>query len=408
MATEFLHQTPAEVVEDIGFCADSCLKLDAVLRPIVHYAREMLAMEVGFISEFSQGRRYFRVLDSDDAFCPLQLDGSDALDDSYCQRVVDGRLPHLINDARLNAEALTLPVTLALPVAGHISVPVRFRDGSLFGTFCCFSRRPATLTQRDLDAMYVFGDLIAQVLQSDRDVWLQRQRVRHRILAAIRKQAWRVFLQPMYAADDHRLLGYEALCRFDEEPDTERWFLDAEQAGLLAELELACLESALEVLPSIPADRFVSFNLSPQTLMTMDITRLPLSYARQIVIELTEHRLVDDYASLGSALDYLRAQGIRLAVDDAGAGFASFRHVLQLKPQLLKLDRSLISGIHNHPGQQALARALIGFSREMAILTVAEGVETVAEGECVAALGVDLIQGYWLACPQPVADWVVL
>ncbi|MCY0967062.1 sensor domain-containing phosphodiesterase [Parathalassolituus penaei] len=389
--------------EQHGFCSNANLKLDDLLRPMLRYVRHMMGMEVAFISEFSAGRRYFRALDADDSFCPIALGGSDLLDESFCQRVVDGRLPELMVDARTYAEALSLHATLALPVGGHISVPVRFSDGSVFGTFCCFSRYAVELDQRDLETMRLFGAMISQYLQHDRDVWQERQVIRERILETILRRDWDIYLQPMFAANSQQVVGYEALCRFAQQPHTEQWFLEAEQVDLIEELEMACLLSALEVLPDIPADQFVSFNLSPQTLIRMDLQQLPVQFASQMVIELTEHRLVDDYQPLLEALLQLKCSGIRFAVDDAGAGFASFRHVLQLQPDLIKLDRSLISGIASCHAQQALARALIGFSREMQITTIAEGVETFEEGQCMQDLGVDLIQGYWLGRPQPAA-----
>lgn len=376
-------------------------KLEQVLKPILQYVRRIMDMEVAFISEFEAGRRYFRYLDSDESFSPLEVNGSDALDDSYCQRVVDGRLPQLIHNACLVPEALTLPVTLGVPIGAHLSVPVCFSDGRIYGTFCCFSRYPLeNLQKRDLEVMHLFGQMIGRYLETDLGEWQQQQLVHNRIATAIAVQGWDIWLQPIVESRDLATCGYECLSRFHQPPGVEQWFLEAEVSGQVEELELACLYSALALLPMIPEAFFITVNLSPKTLLNMPLDRL-VANAGRLVLELTEHRLVPDYPPLQRVLQRWRQAGGRFAVDDAGAGFASFRHVLQLQPDMIKLDRSLISGIHLDPGKQALARALIGFAREMNISTVAEGVEEPEERICMQALGVDMIQGYLTGRPQP-------
>jgi EAL domain-containing protein (putative c-di-GMP-specific phosphodiesterase class I) len=108
---------------------------------------------------------------------------------------------------------------------------------------------------------------------------------------------------------------------------------------------------------------------------------------------------VEDYGQLTSALDALRRRGVRVAVDDAGAGYASLRHILRIKPDLIKLDVSLISGIEHDRAKLALAAGITAFAREMGTMVVAEGIETAAQLECLAALGVDYAQGYHLGRP---------
>ncbi len=117
--------------------------------------RSQLGMELAFVSEFTGGRRVFRYVDSGTSELQINAGDSDPLDDSFCLRIADGRLPELIHDACQNAEALKLPVTQALPVGAHLSVPIRLMDGHVFGTLCCFSRRPdQTLQDHDLMADY--------------------------------------------------------------------------------------------------------------------------------------------------------------------------------------------------------------------------------------------------------------
>jgi EAL domain-containing protein (putative c-di-GMP-specific phosphodiesterase class I) len=123
---------------------------------------------------------------------------------------------------------------------------------------------------------------------------------------------------------------------------------------------------------------------------------------RLLVVELTEHAVVEDYDALNDALQPLRQHGIRVAVDDAGAGYASLRHVLHVKPDFIKLDISLISNIGEDRSKQSLAESIISFARESGIQLIAEGIETQDELRCVTELGVDYGQGYLLARPGPV------
>ena len=141
--------------------------LDSLLR-MLHAVREHLGMEVAFISEFTDGRRVFRHVDPPAPACGVRAGGSDPLEESYCQRVVDGRLPELMHDACTHPEALRLPVTRALPVGAHLSVPIRLSDGRVYGTVCCFSGSPdPTLNQRDLSMMRVFSGLVAEQVEQE-------------------------------------------------------------------------------------------------------------------------------------------------------------------------------------------------------------------------------------------------
>ncbi len=127
---------------------------------------------------------------------------------------------------------------------------------------------------------------------------------------------------------------------------------------------------------------------------------------QRLVLEVTEHSTIEDYAEIASVLAPLRKRGLRLAVDDAGAGYASFRHILQLKPDIIKLDRSLISGLNENQDQLALAAALVSFAEKTGIKVVAEGVETPEELKALQALNVNKAQGYLLGRPTPLRDIV--
>jgi EAL domain-containing protein (putative c-di-GMP-specific phosphodiesterase class I) len=181
-----------------------------------------------------------------------------------------------------------------------------------------------------------------------------------------------------------------------------RWFAEADEVGLLHELELAAVGAALAALPALPDHVFLSVNVSPATLATQGFLGLiAASDGARVVVEITEHARIDDYERLREALGAIRALGVRVAIDDAGAGFASLRHILRLEPEFIKLDRTLIDGIESDRSRQALAAGLISFAEKIDATIVAEGIERPAEVEALADLGVRYGQGYFFARPAP-------
>ena len=222
----------------------------------------------------------------------------------------------------------------------------------------------------------------------------------------------RIVFQPIIATDSGRLIGAEALSRFEpfhpaDLPDPpDLVFADAATVGLGVELELLAVRCALAAAQALPDDLYVSLNVSPAALLTPELTDCLLDAALpmdRIVLEITEHVSVPDYDLLARRAHELRGLGARIAVDDAGAGFASFRHILRLGPEYIKLDRTLIEDISEDPARRALAAAVVLFAFEMGSEVVAEGVETLAELRTAQTLGIDAVQGFLLG--RPTDDW---
>ena len=233
------------------------------------------------------------------------------------------------------------------------------------------------------------------------------------VLRAIQSSSVTTAFQPIVSLVTGRLLGAEALSRFSipgEERTPQDWFTDAARVGLGVELELHVALLALDAAVILPGDAYVSVNLSPESLLwpgLVDVlTRTPIPPSR-LVIEITEHASVRDYDRLTRALRPLRDLGIRLAVDDAGAGYASFRHILRLSPEFIKLDRSLIDSIDSDPAQRALTAAVAMFATDMQATVIAEGIETTAVLNAVRNLDVTVGQGYLLGRPTAEStDWL--
>ena len=244
---------------------------------------------------------------------------------------------------------------------------------------------------------------LAGLLHARRRSEERSQRREERIRRALDGDMLHTVYQPICTLAGSTI-GAEALARFRGPPSRGpvRWFAEAEEVGLLRELELAAVRAALTALPALPLHLFLSINVSPATLATPGFRRLIAgSDGARVVVEITEHARINDYESLREALEAVRAFGTRVAIDDAGAGFASLRHILRLEPEFIKLDRTLIDGIESDRSRQALAAGLISFAEKIDAMIIAEGIERPGEVEALADLGVRYGQGYFFARPAP-------
>ena len=225
-----------------------------------------------------------------------------------------------------------------------------------------------------------------------------------RIRAMIDDKTLLAAFQPIHDLSDGSLIGVEALLRFvsDDGAGADFWFKEAAAVGLAADLEFAALETTLAAVQDLPPHIYVALNISPATCLDprlpgfLQASSVPLD---RLVLELTERLEIEEYDPLISALAPLRRHGLRIAVDDAGSGFASMRHVLHIRPDIIKLDRSLIAGIDDDQGQRALGAAMVEFSKQISATLVAEGIETSAELAAVTGLGMTAGQGYHLGRP---------
>jgi EAL domain-containing protein (putative c-di-GMP-specific phosphodiesterase class I)/DNA-binding NarL/FixJ family response regulator len=238
--------------------------------------------------------------------------------------------------------------------------------------------------------------------RAERESW---QLKHDRIARTIRDEQFHIVFQPIVDLVARTVVGCEALTRFPAEPlrGPDRWFSEAAEVGLGTQLELATVRRAIQALDVLAEPVFLAVNASAVTLLSPE---LPMLLAEcpskpRLVLELTEHVRVENYDVMHAALTDFRRDGARLAVDDTGAGYASFQHLLSLRPDVVKLDNSLTRGVHVDPARHALAAALVAFTDEVDAGLVAEGVESSDELAAMERLGVRWVQGYHLARPQP-------
>jgi EAL domain-containing protein (putative c-di-GMP-specific phosphodiesterase class I) len=378
---------------------------ERLLRDAARLVREHFGMDLVFLADLREGGCVLRYVDAGPHAQAFAAGRGEGLEAHYCRGLAEGRLPCVLPDANAHAEACRLAGAARLPLGAHLGLPIRMDDGALYGVFCCLRAQPdPTLNARDLATLRLFADLVRRVLQHQRAQGLPREARDACVRRMLQERRFHIVYQPVIDLARNAVVFYEALARFEGPPQQgpDRWFTQAAAEGLQPALERAVIQRALQDVPRLPPGVYLSLNVSPQTVLEPDFAAvLAGAPLERLALEITEHDEIADYAALSRTLAPLRAAGLRLTVDDAGAGFASFRHILQLAPDVIKLDASLIRQIDSRRQSRALAAALVRFAQETGCRIVAEGVETQAELDVLRALEVDKVQGYLLGRPGP-------
>lgn len=383
--------------------------VESTVQWAIEAVRSHLGMEVAYVSEFVGNDSVYRYVDAPGLGHMIQPGDSRPLDEVYCPHIVAGRLPELIPDTSREELAMSMPITHAVPIGAHISVPLRLDNGEPYGMFCCLSpHADPSLTERDLQAFKLFAEIAAHQIRREVHAEQATREKRERVEQVLAEEEFHAVYQPIRDFVNGRTVGFEALSRF---PDAEvrppdRWFADAFDAGLGPKLELAAVRTALSGAHSLPPEAYLSVNVSPTTILdgVFGPMLADAAHVRPLVLEVTEHAAVEDYHALNTALQPLRENGVALAIDDAGAGYSSLQHIVRLRPDIIKLDMSLIRAIDREAPRRALASALVYFAADTGSTIVAEGIETEAERATLESLGVSFGQGYLFARPGPASS----
>jgi EAL domain-containing protein (putative c-di-GMP-specific phosphodiesterase class I) len=370
---------------------------------LLRTARSSLRMSVAFLSRLDGTTQHLEVVESS---LPMVFrDGlTQPQETTFCQAILDGRLPAVIPDVKRYPEAMKLPSSRIPRIRSYVAAPVVLSDGELYGTFCAFGfTSDAELADRDKALMDVLASAAAVLIEPGLREQHRRAEIEDRLRPVIDAGGPVVVLQPIVDLATGERVGAEALSRFPADwgkaPDVV--FDEAHGIGLGDRLELLALERAAEHLARVSG--YVAMNVSPSTLLTPEcgdlLRRLPVG---RVLLELSEHDRVEDYEALTDVLAPLRAAGLRLAIDDVGAGFSSLRHIVVTSPDVIKIDRSIVTGLTEDAVRATLVQSLVQFAHSCDVRVVAEGVETAAEAAALAAIGVDLGQGWHFGRPGPV------
>lgn len=254
----------------------------------------------------------------------------------------------------------------------------------------------ATLMAAAIDYASILTAVAGSALADRLEIGAVRSKLRSDLVA----RAFYPVFQPIVVLETRRVVGFEALTRFADGTAPDVRFAEAAAHGLGDEFELAAIEAALVEAPKLPDGVFLSLNVSPAVALSAGsrLRRHLAVSARPLVLELTEHVPIADYSLLRNAIAALGDQEI--AVDDAGAGYASLRHILELRPAFAKLDISLVRGIDGDELRQAMAAGFQYYALRTGCRLIAEGVETEEEASALEALGIDLGQGYLFGRPE--------
>jgi EAL domain-containing protein (putative c-di-GMP-specific phosphodiesterase class I) len=377
---------------------------DGVVARVLALARVHLGLDISWFSHFTGDVHTLEAVSGETERFRIAQGSTNPAFASYCSRVLAGELPNVIPDALADERTRDLPLTQLVGIGAYAGVPVVLPGGEVYGMLCCIGRDAhPEIDTGDVRFMRVLASLLSDEVERKRPLEEVRTETVGRINAAIAGNGLRIAYQPIVRLDTYEIVGAEALSRFDGGPPTpDRWFREAAGVGLQTELQSASLRMAIAALPELPKGVYLSVNASPEVINYWAHRTLPdgIPYDR-LVLEITEHDPIDDYDELLRSLAPLRERGGRIAIDDAGAGYSSFRHILLIKPDVIKLDISITRGIDQDTSRRALAAALLSFAAEINASLVAEGVETIAEKETLQDLGATLGQGYLFARPGP-------
>lgn len=372
------------------------------------FVRSHLDMEAAYLSEFIGDDMVLRAVCAPGLEDAIYVGASLPLEQVYCQHIIDGRLPELIPDTLDVPFTRDIPTTMSLPARAYVSVPIHRADGSIYGTFCCLSREPrGSLNTRDLEVTRAFaalcGDQIKVQLGSQNAKLSKRQMIE----TILETGAFEIALQPIMTLQEPGTAGYEALCRFSAEPyrAPNLWFEDAADVGMQTALEINVIKVALGILADLPTGCYLAVNASPETLASGQIYPLiETLVGTRVVVEITEHSAIENIDVLLMEIDRLRDLGVRIAVDDAGAGYSGLQQIIRLRPDVIKLDMSLTHDVDKDVARRSLASAMVQFARDTNARVVAEGIETEAEMRTLRKIGVELGQGYHLGRPTLASD----
>ena len=367
---------------------------------IVELACKHLEMDVAYVSAFEGELQVLKVLSGDVESFGLTVGAATPLPDTYCSRMLAGEIPDVVPDVNAHDAIRTLPATEVAGIGSYIGVPLTLADGTLYGTFCCLSHHPQPdLGQRDARFLNLLADLLVDELEAEQ----VRDRQREQVQQLIDARSVAIALQPIADLSSGRCVGMEALSRFPAGFGTpDAVFAAAHAVGLGFELERLAVRTAFELLPSLPRRAYIGLNLAP--VVALELTEaLPKNVDipwDRLVLEITEHAAVADYTALREALRPFRKKGLRVAVDDAGAGYASMQHVVEMRPDIIKVDRTLIDGLARDPARRSVVSAFVLLAFELGATVLAEGVETSEDLHAARRLGATSAQGYVIARPS--------
>jgi EAL domain-containing protein (putative c-di-GMP-specific phosphodiesterase class I) len=382
--------------------------IEAKLTNLLALVRKHLDMDVAFISEFINDERVFKVVDNPSENQIVKVGNADPINETYCQKITDEKLSPIITNTKANPITKAMPVTKKLGIGAYIGVPINLSNGKLYGTFCCYkSHHDESLNDRDLSFLNIISEIATDLIEKNLSKSVSHTHTKSVIQQIISDNDISMYFQPIYSLRHNKIAGFESLARFFTTPykTPDIWFKEASKVGLNEALEMLAIKNAVKDMAQLNDTIYIAINCSPSHILSGALEHtLQQSDCTRLVLEITEHSPISDYEKMRTALTPLRKRGLRLAIDDVGAGFSSFQHILELEADIIKLDISLTQNINTDDRKFLLAKALCGFAKAIDCTIVAEGIETEEELNSLRKLNVDSVQGYFIGRPAAFND----
>lgn len=390
---EAAHHRSAE--PDTG----SSTGFDAVAR-ILDIMRAQLGMQTAFIADTTTAAAHIVWIEGPSAAYPM-LAGGSALDE-FCALVLRQECPPIVPDTISTGG---LPAGVAQTVGAFAAVPMTRPDGAPFGILAAVTHQPDPLLH-DADAgmIRILSKAIARLIEQQGLVTAPRSKEIEQIRRVLDGAGLSMVFQPIIDLESRLTLGYEALARFGERPERspDRWFADAARLDLGADLEMAAVHAALSHIDRLSPGAFLSINASTATVVSPEFLRAVKAVRPgRLVVELTDRPAIDDDRALGTALATLGMAGVQIATDVTDAGFETLSALLQLTPDIIKIDALLVRGIDTDPVRLALAKTIVAFADDLGASIVGEAIQTEQELAALKAIGVRSGQGRLLGAPAP-------
>jgi EAL domain-containing protein (putative c-di-GMP-specific phosphodiesterase class I) len=369
---------------------------------MIEALRARLDMDVAFVSrQIGTTHRIFTHVAAR-GVAPLRTGDYNPNENSLCWLVIEGKLPERVTDTSLYDVAACLPITEAINVRAHFSVPLRRRDGRVHGSLCCFSYRPRPdVGEREMQIIRSLAAIVSDQIEGRIELEERGEDAGREIENLIWEDDLMIIHQPIYDLTDWHLVGYECLMRQKANPDRSPLELleRARTAGKVLELELHAARKALATLDPAFPERFVAINVSPATLASAALAQLiPEGLESRLVIELNHQETATRHAELKAAIAALKERAW-VAVSSEGAGLAGLQALVDLGPDIVKIDGDFLGGLAADPARRALVKALVQFAGETEVTLIAQGVETREDLQVLRDLGVRFAQGNILGKP---------
>jgi EAL domain-containing protein (putative c-di-GMP-specific phosphodiesterase class I) len=322
--------------------------------------------------------------------------------------VRDGRIPTVSGNVHGRAQAQHSSALAELDVGAYAMTTLTDSRDEPYGLLFSLTHDACpTLQERHQQFVQLLASFLRDSLLDLREMWQTRSQIWSAISNVIDAGGPDMAFQPIVRLDTGDVGAVEALARFSERTGgrtrtTEEWFRDARLVGLSKELDLAAISRATDAIPDLPSGMKLAVNASPSTVAAgLHEFVEGLAHRDQIIIEITEQENYTAGQETVLAVNHLRDLGVRIAIDDAGTGYSGLEKLVQLRPDVIKIDQVLTRGVHHDPARRALTAGLVALAGEIGGTVIAEGIETRAECDAMLKSGVRYGQGYYLGVPGP-------